>query len=138
MSYASALSKPSKSSVFANSHAFSKERLLENLFTKLSPSAGEKGLHDILKALYRAKPECFIICGDLHNSRDGKDTYLSVKVYTSNTFYYNIHIYGIMRGCTFTVLRTESYLFCDAAPKTFICEFNSNKDLDEPAEHKIW
>ena len=117
---------------------FDKKRFINNLFTKMYPTSGEKGLHNILMALYRSKPECFIFDGDLHNSADGKDTYYSGKIYTSNTHYYNIHIYGIMRGWTFTVLRTDIYMTYDEKNKPYVAGFTKCPSPETPVALAIW
>ena len=83
--------------------SFSSDKLIENLFTKLTSFDGDKAIHDLLQALYRLKPECFAAMGGIHNSADGKETYQSVKVWMAKGFYHTVHIYGIMRGATFRV-----------------------------------
>ena len=123
---------------FASSFKYYKQRFITNLFTKMYAITGEKGLHNILMALYRAKPECFVFQGDLHNSVDGKDTYFSGKIYTSNTHYYNIHIYGIMRGWTFNVIRTDIYMMNDDKQKAYTAGFIKDYVVDTSGAVNIW
>ena len=130
-------STSSSSSAFGHNE-FDPKKFIDNLYTKLNPVDGEKGLHDMLSALYRAKPECFIINGNIHNSADGKDTYLSIRIYTSNTFWHNVHIYGIMRGNCFRVLRTETYLTCDDKQKKYLANFNRLETVVRPTSMNIW
>jgi hypothetical protein len=103
--------------------AFKKEQFLENFFTKLHPVSGHKGIHSILGALYRAKPACFVCPDGIHNSSDGSKTYLSVRVYTSNTLHYNIHIHGIMRGSIFNVIKSDIFMHHDSEIETYECLF---------------
>ena len=117
---------------------FDKKRFINNFYTKIYGISGEKGLHNILMALYRSKPECFIFDGDIHNSADGKDTYLSGKIYTSNIHYYNIHIYGIMRGWVFNVLRSEVYMSFDDEDKPYITHFQRSTISHMPSKVSIW
>lgn len=83
--------------------SFSSDKLIEILFTKLTSFDGDKAIHDLLQALYRLKPECFVAMGGVHNSADGKETYQSVKVWISKGFYHTVHIYGFLRGSSFKV-----------------------------------
>jgi hypothetical protein len=115
---------------------FQKERFLENFFTKLHPVSGHKGLHSILGALYRAKPACFVCPEGIHNSSDGSKTYLSVRVYTSNTLHYNIHIYGIMRGNIFNVTNSETFMHHDSEQVTYECVFRQIAAVPEAIN--IW
>ena len=134
-------SSSEESSTSSSSFAYNEfdpVRFIDNLYTKLIPVSGEKGLHEILGALYRAKPECFIIPRDIHNSADGKDTYLSVRIYVSNTFWYNVHVYGIKRGTCFRVLRTETYMTCDAEQKKYIANFNRLDTVVRPDSVNVW
>jgi len=119
---------------------FDPKRFIDNLYTKLAPVNGEKGLHSILSALYRAKPECFVNSGGIHNSADGKDIYLSVRIYVSNTYWYNVHVYGIMRGNMFAVMRTETYLNHDDEQKTYLANFLRPEQtwVGKPDQVKIW
>lgn len=84
-------------------HGFSAAKTLEIVFSKLAPFDGDKVIHDLLQVIYRVKPECFQVMGGIHNSADGKETYLSVRCWVAKGFYHNIHIYGLMRGSMFKV-----------------------------------
>jgi hypothetical protein len=84
-------------------HSYNSDRLIEILFTKLMSFDGDKAIHDLLKALYRLKPECFVALGGIHNSADGKETYQSVKVWMAKDYFHTIHIYGFLRFSTFKV-----------------------------------
>jgi len=78
--------------------AYSPEKLFEVLFTKLFPISGDKMVHDLLRVIYRAKPECIQATGGIHNSDDGKETYQAAKVWIAKDYYQTLHINGIMRG----------------------------------------
>lgn len=112
---------------------FDMDTFVRNYFTKLVPSGGERGIHDILGALYRAKPECVVVVGGIHNSKDGKDTYISMKVYMSNTFWYNVHVFGTMRYSIFKVIRSEMYLKYDDDRKTYHADFR-REEPEAPAK----
>jgi hypothetical protein len=115
---------------------FDYQRFIDTLFTKLIAIRGHTDLHSMLCALYRAKPECFVLNNQIHNSAGGKETYISLKIYVKNDFAYNLHIYGIMRG-RFTVSRTELYMKKDNAVEPYICYFDRVEEA--PANPiKIW
>ena len=122
--------------------AFDLDHFLRNYFTKLIPTSGDKGIHDIIGALYRAKPEAVVVAGGIHNSKDGKDTYISIRVYMSNTFWYNIHVFGIMRFRIFNVIRSEMYLKSDGEVKIHHLNFRRHEDppakAAPPAKKSIW
>ena len=87
---------------------------MDNLFTALMPVWGDKGVHSLLRSLYRAKSECFEIVGTLHNSIKGDETYLSLKIHQAPTtsgksMWNDYHVYGSLRGNKFTVFKTHYY-----------------------------
>jgi hypothetical protein len=122
--------------------AFDMDIFLRNYFTKLIPTSGDRGIHDIISALYRAKPEAVVAFGGIHNSKDGKDTYISIRVYISNTFWYNVHVFGALRFKTFLVTRSEMFLKCDGASKTYHVDFRREDPEPSakpaPAKKSIW
>jgi hypothetical protein len=135
-SSASSAGSSASSGSGAGRFGFSKEQFLENFFTKIHPISGHKGIHSILSALYRAKPACFVCPDGIHNSSDGSKTYLSVRVYTSNTLYYNIHIYGIMRGSIFNVNKSEIFMHHDTEFEAYECVFRQVAAIPEAIN--IW
>jgi len=88
-------------------YTYSAEKTIEILFNKMRPLEGHKTVHDLMQVIYRLKPECFEPIGALHNSEDGKETYQTVRVWIAKGFYHNVHIYGIMRGKYFRIMRSE-------------------------------
>jgi hypothetical protein len=146
--YKKALLKPSVTSIKAYSaepltfvpfvrQPFDYQRFIDNLFTKLIANRGHRDLHSMLCALYRAKPECFVLNNEIHNTADGKETYISLKIYVTNDFSYNLHVYGIMRG-RFNVSRTELYMKKDDTIEPYTCFFDRLETVVRASPVKIW
>ena len=83
-----------------SSNEFSTQKMLDNLFLKFTADYGSANLapFNMLKCVYKLKPEAFILQGGIHNSEDGTKTYYTLHFYYQNGKYYPIHINGIMRG----------------------------------------
>ena len=79
-------------------------------FTKLYPTDGDRGVHDILQCLYRLKPECFQPMGGIHNSADGTETYQSMKIWVTKDYAHTAHIFGTLRGCRFNIERMVVFM----------------------------
>lgn len=96
-------------------HPYDAQRTLDNVFGKMFPTDGDVVVAQLVQCLYKVKPECFVCSGSLHNSEDGTRTYQSVKLFVSNTWNYNIHVYGSLRGSMFRVDDVEFF----GAKKTY-------------------
>ena len=100
------------SSQTSEKSTFDPRRTLEIVLTKLHPVNNDsKAYATMLRCLYRLNPEMFQIIGEIHNSIDGTETYMSVRMYTDKDKYSNMHIYGIRRGHTFTVTKMHFFYF---------------------------
>ena len=65
--------------------------------------------YDMLKTVYRLKPELFKIQGTIHNDISGSRTYFSVRIFMEETkFYDTMHVYGGVRFGKF-IVQTITY-----------------------------
>jgi hypothetical protein len=96
---------------------------VKNFFTKMYPVSGSNMAHTLLSTLYRAKPDIFVVSGGIHNNTDGSRTYLSVRIYVSNEFHLNMHLYGIVRGSAFSITDSEIYIKEEGVYKTYAANF---------------
>ena len=88
------------------------QKSFEIVMTKLVPNKENRSNYGVLcmmKALYMAKPKAFHL-GPIHTSADGDRSYYSGKMWVSNNYFYNFHVYVILRSSKIIVKNIELYM----------------------------
>ena len=96
---------------------------LTQLYTR-----GPDGIaYEMLKTIYRLKPELFKIQGTIHNDISGSRTYFSVRIFREETsFYDTLHIYGAVRFSKFMV-QSATYRKCGKEANEIAWTFNRHE-----------
>lgn len=83
--------------------------------------------YEMLKTIYRLKPELFKIQGTIHNDISGSRTYFSVRIFREETsFYDTLHIYGAVRFSKF-IVQSATYRKCGKEANEIAWNFNRHE-----------
>ena len=99
------------------------KKAIKNFYEKMYPVSGSNGIHTMISALYRAKPEVFQIMGGMHHDPTGQRTYITVRIHVTNDYYINTHLYGTLRGSWFVITDSETFFKENGVWVTYAANF---------------